>query len=86
MHAVDLLREAVDLAKRMGCEVREDWFDGRGGGVCLVRGRKQLFLDLAQSADEQLESIALALSGEIQLANAEMRPELADYLNVRRAA
>lgn len=86
MHRVELLDEAIGVARRLGCDVRQDWFDGRGGGHCLLRGRKQLFLDLAQSVDEQLECVAQALRGEVQLANAPMRAELAEYLDVRRVA
>jgi hypothetical protein len=60
--------------------VREDWFDGRGGGLCLVRGQKRLFLDVAQTPEEQLESLAAALSGEAELAGVAMTTELADFL------
>ncbi len=62
MNAIELRDEAIHLAQRLGCEVREDWFDGRGGGLCLVRGKKRLFLDVAQTPEEQLESLTMALA------------------------
>ena len=86
MHTVELLNEAVDTARRLGYEVRQDWLGGNGGGHCLVRGRKWLLLDLAQSADEQLNVVAEALRGEAGAAIATTSKELAKQLNVRRAA
>jgi hypothetical protein len=50
MHTVELLQEAVEAARRLGYEVRQDWLGGNGGGHCLVRGRKWLLLDLFDSA------------------------------------
>ncbi len=46
MNSVELLEEAVDAARRVGFQVREEWFGGSGGGACAVRGQKLLFLDL----------------------------------------
>jgi hypothetical protein len=86
MHTVELLQEAVETARGLGYEVRQDWLGGNGGGHCLVRGRKWLLLDLAQTADEQLEVLADALRGEIGAARAVKSPELAERLNVRSVA
>ena len=86
MHTVEMLREAVDTARRLGYEVRQDWLGGNGGGHCLVRGRKWLLLDVAQTADEQLNVVADALRGEADAAAAMRSPELAERLHVRPAA
>jgi hypothetical protein len=86
MHTVELLQEAVEAARQLGYEVRQDWLGGNGGGHCLVRGRKWLLLDLAQSADEQLDVLAEALRGDVGAARAVKSPELAERLNVRSAA
>jgi hypothetical protein len=86
MHTVELLNEAVETARRLGYEVRQDWLGGNGGGHCLVRGRKWLLLDLAQSADEQLHVVADALRGDAGAVSAVTSKELAKQLNVRRAA
>jgi hypothetical protein len=86
MHTVELLEEAVEAARRLGYEVRQDWLAGDGGGHCLVRGRKWLLLDLAQSADEQLDVVAEALRGEAGTRSAIKSPELAERLSVRRVA
>jgi len=86
MHTVELLTEAVDAARKLGYEVRQDWLGGNGGGHCLVRGRKWLLLDVAQSADEQLEIVAEALSSEPGAKQAIKSPELAKRLSMRCAA
>ena len=86
MHTVELLKEAVETARRLGYEVRQDWLGGNGGGHCLVRGRKWLLLDLAQSPEEQLTVVADALRGEAGAALAGASQELARRLDVRTAA
>ena len=86
MHTVTLLDEAVQAARRLGYEVRQDWLGGDGGGHCIVRGRKWLLLDVAQTADEQLDVVAEALRGEIGAARAIQSPELAERLHLRSVA
>ncbi len=86
MHTVELLQEALDAASRLGFEVRQDWLGGNGGGHCLVRGRKWILLDLAQTVDEQLNVLAEALRSEPTALRAVKSPELADRIRVRSAA
>lgn len=86
MHTVAMLKEALDTARRMGYEVRQDWLGGDGGGHCLVRGRKWLLLDVAQSADEQLDVVADALRCEAGVERAIRSPELAERLHLPVAA
>ena len=86
MHTVAMLNEALDTARRLGYEVRQDWLGGDGGGHCIVRGRKWLLLDVAQSADEQLDVVADALRGEAGADRAVRSPELAKRLHLRTAA
>ena len=86
MHTVELLQEAVETARRLGYEVRQDWIGGDGGGHCIVRGRKWLLLDLAQSADEQLDVVAAALRGEAGAVRVVKSRELAERLRLRSVA
>ena len=86
MHTVELLQEAVEAARRLGYEVRQDWLGGDGGGHCIVRGRKWLLLDVAQSPNEQLNVVADALRSEIGAAQVIKSRELAEWLNLRRVA
>lgn len=86
MHTVAMLQEALDTARRLGYEVRQDWLGGDGGGHCIVRGRKWLLLDVAQSADEQLDVVADALRTESGASRAILSVELAQRLQLRNAA
>ncbi|MEX2317173.1 MAG: hypothetical protein WD669_08475 [Pirellulales bacterium] len=86
MHTVEMLQEALAAARSLGYEVRQDWLGGNGGGHCLVRGRKWLLLDLAQTADEQLNIVAEALRGEVGAARLIGSPELSERLQIRHAA
>jgi hypothetical protein len=86
MHTVELLDEAVQTAQRLGYEVRQDWLGGNGGGHCLVRGRKWILLDVAQSVEERLGVVTEALRGEAGASQAVKSAELAQRLNVRMAA
>jgi hypothetical protein len=86
MHTVELLQEAVEAARRLGYEVRQDWLGGDGGGHCIVRGRKWLLLDVAQSADEQLNVVADALRAEIGAVRVVKSRELFARLDLRNVA
>lgn len=86
MHTVELLQEALEAARRVGYEVRQDWLGGNGGGHCLVRGRKMVLLDIAQSAEEQLDVVTDALRVEPGAARFVRSRELADRLQPRRVA
>jgi hypothetical protein len=86
MHTVELLQEALEAARGLGFEVRRDWLGGNGGGHCLVRGRKMVLLDIAQSNEEQLTVVADALRGEPGAARFVRSSELAAKLQPRRIA
>ena len=86
MHTVELLQEAVEAARRLGYEVRQDWLGGDGGGHCIVRGRKWLLLDVAQTADEQLDVVADALRSERGAARLLRSRELVKRLDLRSVA
>jgi hypothetical protein len=61
MNSVELLEEAIDAARRIGFDVREEWFGGSGGGACTVRGKKLLFLDLNLGPRDRLLQVLDAL-------------------------
>jgi hypothetical protein len=86
MHTVDLLDEALGAARRLGYDVRQDWLGGDGGGHCLVRGRRMLLLDVAQSPDEQLDIVIDALRSESNAARHLRSRELVHRLSLRTAA
>ncbi len=61
MHSVDVLEEALTLAMNSGVQVRQEWLQERGGGMCRVGQDWILFVDLSLTAQEQLEQVVQAL-------------------------
>lgn len=86
MHAIDLLAAALAEARRLGYEVRHEWLGGSGGGACEVRGRKWLFLDLAQTPDEQLDVVRDVFREQRDETILKMPPPLVAELKLRKAA
>jgi hypothetical protein len=86
MHTVNLLEACLDLAKQLGYEVRQEWLDGEGGGSCVLRGRKLLFLDLALDPAEQLEQVLDMLRREPQTLNFSLPNPVRELLALRQSA
>lgn len=86
MHTVQLREQALAVARQLGYCIREEWLDGSGGGLCEFAGRRWIFVDLAQSAVEQLEQIAEALRSDPAIHTVTLTPVLRKLLGVRRTA
>ena len=86
MHTVDLLAAAVDLAGRLGYDVRQEWLGGNGGGACELKGRKILFLDLALGPADQLDVVLAALRQKPDALRLPMAHGLRDLLTLRKSA
>ncbi|QDV72035.1 hypothetical protein [Botrimarina mediterranea] len=83
----ELLEEATDVARRLGCEVRRRLLGGAvAGGARWERGKLRIVLDVESSPRRRLEVVADALRGDHRLARTSMSDELARYLSPRRAA
>jgi hypothetical protein len=61
MHTVDLLEEAILLAKREGFSVRRQWLGETAGGPCRIGTQKVLFINLSLTAEEQLHQAVQGL-------------------------
>ncbi len=57
MNIVARLEKGIIAVQNLGYSVRQEWLDGEGGGVCILRGEKILFLDLSQDINEQLDVV-----------------------------
>ena len=86
MSTVELLQQALALANRLGYVVRQEWLGGTGGGACEVKGKKLLFLDLAQTPSDHLDQVLEMLRCEVAAGNLPMPQPLQDLLKLRRAA
>ncbi|MGA2617264.1 MAG: hypothetical protein ABSF26_06595 [Thermoguttaceae bacterium] len=86
MNTASLLAHALDLAQRLGYQVRQEWLDGNGGGFCELKGRKVLFVDLAQGPAEQFELVLDAMRHEPEAIDLPMPHPLRELLTVRKSA
>ncbi len=86
MHTIGLLEQAIDLARRSGYELRQEWLGGMDSGGCEINGRKVLFLDLALPPSDQLEQALGALRHDPEAVGLPMPHELRDLLQVRKSA
>lgn len=86
MHTVEILEEAMAAAKQLGYRIREEWLGGDGGGSCVLRGQKWLFVDLALDTAERLELVTTALCTEPAATQLAMSEALRSRVTVRRSA
>ncbi len=87
MHTVELLEQALAAARQMGFDVREEYLGGSGGGSCLLRGRKCLFVDLALTPNEQLDQVLSAITEtDDQQVLLQFPLPLRSFLKLRRSA
>jgi hypothetical protein len=84
MHSLELLHEALRVAKRLGYSIRQEWLT-TGGGVCEIHGRKWIFVDLAQPVTDQLALVREVLSRDPRTVDVAMSNALRRYLGCRRA-
>lgn len=75
-----LLEELIDLARRLGLEVRIIPLGGEGGGVCRLRDKRVLFVDALAATPERLERTAQGLAELSELADCYVLPEVREYL------
>jgi hypothetical protein len=86
MLTVELLEQSLDLAKRLGYIIRQEFLNGNGGGGCVLRGRKILFIDLALGPAEQLDSVIETLRHDDRALEQEMSGELREMIAVKKSA
>ena len=86
MHTVELMEQAVEVARQLGYGVRQEWLGGCGGGACEIGGRKWIFLDLSLTTSEQLEQLTLALQSDPGIYGVGLPSELAQLMSLRKSA
>lgn len=86
MNAAGLLAEAIELARKLDFQIREEFLEGAGGGHCEFAGKKWLLLDVTQSPREQLDDVADALRSEPTVERQSISPPLAGVLFTPKAA
>ena len=59
-----LLEEAIQLARDLGYQVRQEPLGELPGGFCQVGGRRQVILNLEHSAAERLDRLLGAIAAD----------------------
>ncbi len=85
MHTIDLLEQALEIAKELRYQLRQEWLDGCGG-VCQLNGQKWIFLDLSLSTTEQLGQVLDALQDDPELSTLALNDTMRRLLKVRKVA
>ncbi|MEK6248571.1 MAG: hypothetical protein N2C12_10360 [Planctomycetales bacterium] len=80
MRTVELLEQTLDIARQLGYRVREECVGGNGGGSCVVRGQKWLFLDPSFDISDQLALACDAIQSDPAIHSVHIPPGLAKLL------
>jgi len=62
MENQELLKALLEVAENAGIEVRQAALGGQGGGLCVLRGEKILFIDVSADFAEEIAQTAQALA------------------------
>ncbi len=74
----------IRLAEQIGIDVRYETMDGNGGGLCVLRGRRVLFVDTSAEPEQRYERLVRALAPLPELDNLYIAPELREELDAGR--
>ena len=86
MHTVELVKEAIALARHAGYRIRQEYLGGAMGGGCEFGGQKWIFLDVSLGPVDQLDQILEALRHDPDVVGISMTDELRGRLGVRKSA
>ncbi len=76
MTAQDKLDMLVEIAKGLGVSVRYESMQGAGGGLCKLRDKTVLFVDMDADALTSYERVLLALAANCDLDAIYLKPEI----------
>lgn len=80
MNSLQLLADALDVARQLGFEIREEPLGEGKSGACRIRGRKLLLLDSQLGPRERLERVLDAIRDAVGLEHLSVRPALKHLL------
>lgn len=86
MHTVEMLEHGLDLAARLGYQIRQEDLNGNGGGGCVIRGKKIFFLDLALGPADHLDLVIETLRHDPDAQQLPMPQQLRELISVRKIA
>jgi len=85
MDATAQLDTIVRLFEQLGVEVRKERLGGSGGGLCRIRGKRVVFVDLDADTATRLDQCVAALAAVPEAATVYISPELREWVDNLRA-
>ncbi len=79
------LDAVIGLCGRLDIEVRLEHLGGGGGGLCTLRGRRVLFMDLDADAATRLDGCLAALATVPEVDSMYVAPRLREGIEKKRA-
>ena len=79
-----ILNQLLDLAERVGIEIRRVALDGNGGGLCRLRDKQVLFVDTAATVSDQIACAAEGLGPLEDIDNCYILPQVREILEQYR--
>ena len=79
------LDELLRLAEEIGLAVRTEPLGGEGGGFCVVRGERRLFVDAMADLETRYERTLEAMSLLPELDKRYLPPEVRDDIDRQRS-
>ena len=84
MNDQELLAALLDLAEKAGIELRHETLGGEGGGLCVLRGKKILFIDETAVLADRIARTAAALSSLEEIEDSFILPQVRQVLEKYR--
>ena len=81
MHLRHKLSAILELAERLGFEVRHEPLGGSGGGACVLKGQRVLFVDSGADLATQCERCLADLARIAEIDTMYVVPELRDEID-----
>ena len=81
MQPVELILQIRNVMDRLGVEVREGYLGGSGGGLCRIRGRRVVFVDLDADVASTLDVMVAALTALPEAEGVFLPPALRDLVD-----
>jgi len=78
------LATLVRLAGQLDIDVRYEEMDGTGGGLCVLRGQRILFIDTAADPQTAYERVLAAISRLPEVDDVYIVPELREQIDFVR--
>lgn len=76
------LEALLAAAEKIDVTIRQEHLAGHGGGLCVIKGQRVLFVDLALDVQARYELTVAAMSGVAELENVFLPPEVRDDLDL----